>query len=79
MEEINTTIWRCLSNRLSQKIDKETNNQENSRYINQYIKVPYLKGNLKGIFNFFNTYSNLNDEVKVKLSSYGGGNRFNCS
>lgn len=39
------------------------------------MKIPFLskENKLKGIFNFLQKNSNIEDEVKVTTSSYGGG------
>ena len=86
---ITTGTWKSISRRLSNEIDT-TNTPENQitkRYLNKSINklkikkehkitksIPYSNNDTNGIFYFFRTQSNIDDEIKVKCSSIGNGN-----
>lgn len=64
--------WLSLSKRLILENDDDENIKKRYK-ITKFRDIPYSNNNLKGIFNYFRTQSNIKDEVEVTLSKYNHG------
>lgn len=70
-EYLTVGLWNAISIRLKEELkNKEC---DTSRYKKRTKEVPFSNNELKGLFNYFRTQSNIDDEVKVTYSSYSNG------
>lgn len=77
--DLNSSSWHSISNRLKQKVNQTESFQNSKRYKFKETKsacndIKYTGEAFNGIFNYFRKHSNIQDEVKITASSVGQGN-----